>query len=421
MIHDGAVHAVDQSPRTLDQHFYTDDTLYQREMTWMRENMWFLVGQESRIPQPGDYFLYDFDKDNIIVVRDQSGEIRAHHNVCTHRGSRLCKETTGSAKVISCPYHAWSFDLNGALRAAPFVSSGFDKSQWGLAGCHVRVFHGFVFLSFADIAPDFDEYIGYADREFELQDAGGVKIVKRLSWTVDANWKIVVENNLECYHCKSSHPNYCAAHPGVPLGKADEFEARDKWMRSVLENSSHEKARMFVPVAPGHTFRFMGRSVIGTNCATESIGGKALAPLMGQCAFEGVQTFLAPSALATLVLNPDHIVTYNFVPRSARRTDVEVLWLVNGSAKEGLDYDLDHLTEVWLATLVEDKVLVENVQLGVESTAYKPGPIIESEKFVLAFNRWYRDSMLNGPNQRTSNTPARNSIPKGRRTSASPV
>src|SRR5580704_5078063 len=163
MIQNGALHDIDELSRTLDQHLYTDDALYQREMTWMRKNMWFLVGHESRIPRPGDYFLFDFEKDNVIVIRDQSGQIRAHHNVCTHRGSRLCKESTGSAKVITCPYHAWSFDLNGALRAAPFVSSSFDKSQWGLAGCHVRVLHGFVFLSFSDIAADFDEYIGYAD------------------------------------------------------------------------------------------------------------------------------------------------------------------------------------------------------------------------------------------------------------------
>jgi phenylpropionate dioxygenase-like ring-hydroxylating dioxygenase large terminal subunit len=391
-----AVQEIEQLPRSLDRALYTDEALYQSEIGWMRENLWFMVGHESRIPQPGDYFLYDFDKDNIIVVRDLAGQIRAHHNVCTHRGSRVCSEPSGSTKVLSCPYHAWSFDLNGSLRAAPFVPASFDKSQWGLASCHVRVFHGFIFLSFAETAPSFEDYIGYAGREFELQNASGAKIAARHAWTVEGNWKITVENNLECYHCKPTHPNYCKAHPGLPLGKLDEFETRENWMRQKLESSAHERARQFAPVTPDqNTFHFMGRAVIGMESETESISGKAVAPLMGECAYEGVQTFVAPTGLATIVLSPDHIVMYNFVPRSARRTDVEAIWLVNGSAAEGTDYNIDRLTEVWLATLLEDKVLVENVQLGVESSAYKPGPIIESEKYVIAFNRWYRDRVLN--------------------------
>src|SRR5688572_4160294 len=93
---------------TLPRHFYTDENLYQREVAWLRRNMWLLVGHESEIPTPGDYFLYEFDQDSVIVIRDAQREVRAHHNVCRHRGSRLCEKAAGSVKAISCPYHAWT-------------------------------------------------------------------------------------------------------------------------------------------------------------------------------------------------------------------------------------------------------------------------------------------------------------------------
>src|SRR5690349_20389165 len=116
----------------LAKRFYTEEAVYQQEVRWLRENMWLTAGHESQIPRPGDYFLYEFDKESIIVIRDGSGQIRAHHNVCRHRGSRICTAATGSVRALTCPYHAWSYALDGKLRTAPFTPENFDKSGYGL-------------------------------------------------------------------------------------------------------------------------------------------------------------------------------------------------------------------------------------------------------------------------------------------------
>src|SRR5690242_14129524 len=117
---------------SLAQSFYTNEAVYQQEVTWLREKMWLTIGHESQIPHAGDYFLYEFDRDSVIVIRDAAGHIRAHHNVCRHRGSRVCLKSTGSARVLTCPYHAWSYELDGRLRAAPFTPADFSKESYGL-------------------------------------------------------------------------------------------------------------------------------------------------------------------------------------------------------------------------------------------------------------------------------------------------
>jgi len=356
-------------------------------------------GHESQIPRAGDYFLYEFDKDSVIVIRDSSGQIRAHYNVCRHRGSRICLETTGTARVLTCPYHAWSYELDGKLRAAPFTSSDFDKTPYGLISVHVRVHCGLIFLSFAKVPPDFQAYIGFLARELELQDVQHAKVVRRDLIRANANWKLVVQNNLECYHCRPAHPTYCAAHPGGLLGKPGEtYQARYERVRATLKGSASENVRQFTAVYPSHDssqFQISIRQIIGEGCVTESVGGKPVAPLMGQCEFEGVQTLALPSPVTNLVLNPDYVAVYSFTPRALRRTDMEVIWLVKETAIEGVDYDVDKVAAVWAPTLNEDKTLAENTQSGVESTTYRPGPYIQTEQLVGEFDRWYMERVAN--------------------------
>lgn len=272
------------SPTSLIQRFYTDEHIYRQEIAWLREHLWFLVGHESQIPGAGDYFLYDFDCDNVIVIRDRSGVIRAHHNVCRHRGSRICLEPHGSARVLTCPYHAWSYELNGELRTAPFAPDDFDKARYGLMPVHVRVHSGLIFLSFAAHAPAFEAYIDFLSRELTLQDLQHAKVARGDRLAAKANWKLVVQNNLECYHCRPAHPTYSAAHPGIPLGRPTEYDdhARSERLRAALPESEREKNRLFTPVNPDPdtlNFQISSRQLIGEGCATESVGGNPRSPL----------------------------------------------------------------------------------------------------------------------------------------------
>jgi Rieske 2Fe-2S family protein len=377
---------------SLPQRFYAAEDIYQQEMAWLRRNMWLLVGHESEIPNAGDYFLYEIDRDSVIVIRDNDRQIRAHQNVCRHRGSRLCLKAVGSVRTITCPYHAWSYGLDGRLRAASFTPSDFEKTEYALISCHVRVHCGLIFLNFGETPPDFEAHIGLLSRELELQDVQHAKVAKRMLFSASANWKLAVENNLECYHCPPAHPTYCAAHPGTQLGRPEESIARYEQVRKTLGSSASEAARQFKPVYLGPDYphlQYVDRQLIGENVMTESINGKPLAPLMGQNAYNGVQTLGVPDPLTSIAMNPDYVMIYTFMPRAVRRTDVQMICLVKATAREGVDYDPFKLVEVWQRTLEEDKTLIESVQLGIDSSAYRPGPYTRSETFVSDFNRWY--------------------------------
>jgi phenylpropionate dioxygenase-like ring-hydroxylating dioxygenase large terminal subunit len=396
-VYDSATKELQSRPAglSLAKRFYTEDSVYQRDVQWLRENMWWIVGHESQIPNSGDYFLHGFDQDSVIVIRDNEGRIRAHHNVCRHRGSRLCTKAAGNVPMLTCPYHAWSYGLDGKLRAASVTAVGFDKSLYTLIPCHVRVNCGLIFLSFAEVPPDFGVYISFLTRELELQDVQHSKVAKRTLLSASANWKLLVQNNLECYHCRPAHPTYCAAHPGVPLVVGPEDNLYDR-VRTLVRDSESERNRHVTPVYTGHecsAFQQLCRLPIGEGCATESVGGRPVAPLMGQSEYEGVQTFAQPSPLTSVYLNPDNVVIYTFTPRSRRRTDIDVMWLVKETAVEGVDFETSKVTDVWEPTLQEDKTLAENTQLGIESTAYRPGPYMEAERRVGDFDLWYLTRM----------------------------
>lgn len=376
---------------SLPQPFYADEEIYKRDVKWLRENMWWMLGHESQVPNSGDYFLYEFDQDSVIVIRDHHDKIKAYHNVCRHRGSRICTKAAGNALVLTCPYHAWSYGLDGRLIGASLTSADFDKKRYALFPCHVRVHCGLIFLSLAESPPDFDAYIGFLTRELDLQDVQHSKVVKRNLLSARANWKLLAENNLECYHCRPAHPTYCAAHPGVPLVVGPEENLHER-VRTVLPDSDTERKRQVTPKYTGHAspdFQLLQRLKIGEGCSTESLHGKPVAPLMGKSTYEGVQTVALPNPLTNVVLNPDYVVLYTFTPRSARRTDVAVIWLVQEAAVEGVDFNPVNVSAVWEPTLQEDKTLAENTQLGIDSTSYRPGPYVETERFVADFDLWY--------------------------------
>ena len=140
---------------SLAQAFYRDPAIYRRDLERVFMASWLYAGHISEVPKPGDYFLFQVGDESVIVVRGRDGEIRALVNVCRHRGSRVCVEQKGSAKRFMCPYHAWTYDLDGRLVAARLMPEGFDKAAHGLTQLHVRVFEGFIFVNFAETPDDF--------------------------------------------------------------------------------------------------------------------------------------------------------------------------------------------------------------------------------------------------------------------------
>jgi phenylpropionate dioxygenase-like ring-hydroxylating dioxygenase large terminal subunit len=200
--------AFDKSPvpgHTLPQEYYASPEIYERDIRLLGQTQWLMVDHESRVRKPGYYFLFEFGSESVIIVRDKQNRIRAHYNVCRHRGSRICLHPSGNARAFTCPYHAWTYDLDGSLRSAMYMPEGLDRAQNGLVPCHAEVLEGIIFVNLSSAEPPsfetFAERVGPYLRRHNLARA---KVAVRRLIPNAANWKLVVENFLECYHCRAS-------------------------------------------------------------------------------------------------------------------------------------------------------------------------------------------------------------------------
>ena len=231
---------------SLPRPFYTDENIYRAEMERIFRRGWLFAGHTCQIPRPGDYFVYDIDTESIIVTRDRAGEIRALFNFCRHRGARLCREAAGHAGKFVCPYHQWVYELDGRLLKTTRMGDDFDPSQFGLHPAHVRELDGLIFVNLADNPRSFDEaheQIGSVIRPHRLARA---KVAHVASYDVAANWKLVIENQRECFHCPSNHPEYLSAYYDFDIDNPEmqeEIEAclaecSERWAAHGLDVSS---------------------------------------------------------------------------------------------------------------------------------------------------------------------------------------
>jgi phenylpropionate dioxygenase-like ring-hydroxylating dioxygenase large terminal subunit len=146
---------------SFDQEFYASEAVFKADMEQIISRKWLLAGHASRIPNKGDYFLFRVGPEQIIVIRENEASVRAFFNVCRHRGSTICQADAGNAPKLVCPYHAWTFGLDGKLLAARLMPEDFDKAENSLFACHVRVFHGLIFINMSEGEPDdFDATFG---------------------------------------------------------------------------------------------------------------------------------------------------------------------------------------------------------------------------------------------------------------------
>jgi Rieske 2Fe-2S family protein len=382
-----------KSGHALPRAFYTDPLIFERDLQRMLLRHWFCAGHASSIPHAGDFFLVDLGPESVILCRDREGAVHALLNVCRHRGSRVCVARSGTVAGggFTCPYHAWSYGLDGHLRAAREMPDSFNREEAGLKRLAIRVLEGLIFVSFANDPPALDDAAAALAATAGAHGWAQAKVAHRASFEIHANWKLAVENYMECYHCQPSHPEFARRHvyarPGSQSAALeDTARARSEALGIHISDVDGYGLR----ARPGQESTAVMRSALFAGHATASADGLPLAPLMGSFpAFDGCSTYIDIGPLSDFLAYPDHGLIYRFIPRSVLRTEMEVLWLVDGSAVEGRDYSVERLTWLWQITSVEDKQIIERNQEGVNSHFYEPGPYSLQEEYANRFVEWY--------------------------------
>ncbi len=391
----------------LCQPFYTDPEIFKSDISSVFKQQWLLVDHVSRIPNKGQYFLFEIAGESIIVIRENESTVNAFYNVCRHRGSRICLESEGKKNRLTCPYHAWSYMLNGDLKTARSMPSDFDPTHYPLNQCHIRVFHGLIFLNLsAAEPPNFDELYSEFTPLLSLQGIKHCKVAKRMVYPNTANWKLVVENFVECYHCGPAHAEYSHVHGkdkllafgagagSGPPGAVARFQSTlDNWLAKAeslghLTGMSEGSSRFALQQAGRFPLNDKG-------WLSETLDGKAACKkLLGQFTdYDGGQTAISFNPVSFMLASNDYAVLFRFTPIDTLNTDIEMIWLVDESAVEGTDYHVDHLIKLWDITTRQDKSITENNQAGILSERYRPGPYSTQEPRNIKIKRWYLEQL----------------------------
>jgi Rieske 2Fe-2S family protein len=353
---------------SLPQAFYVDPGVFERDLDLLA-GRWTFAVHASELAEAGDWATVELGRESAIVARADDGVLRAFANVCRHRGSRICSEARGRSGFLTCPYHAWSYGLDGRLRHAREMPEGFDPASHGLKALPLSEIGGLVFVAFDDDPPDLGAAACALAPMLALFDWASARVALRRSYRVAANWKLVMENYHECYHCAPAHPEFARLHAlarpntRVLSGEPDPASGLADFEDWGTEGRDREAARVM-------------RSFLLPGLVTGSRDGSRLAPPMGEggARQDGLVVFAEVGMLAAFLAYPDHGVIYRFVPRDTRATDMEVIWLVSGEAQAGRDYDPEALAWLWDVTSLEDRRIIERNQAGVRSRWYEPGP-----------------------------------------------
>lgn len=376
---------------TLEQPFYCDAAVFERELDRLFLRDWLYAGHVSQIPEPGDWLTYDIAGESVIVARDADGDLRAMVNVCRHRGSRICSEAFGKARRFVCPYHGWTYELDGTLARARGMPPDFDAAARRLHPLALEEFHGMVFVSFAERPAPLDTARAELDAllaPFALHDT---RVAAQRAYPVEANWKLAVENFEECYHCAPAHPEFARSHSiKAPPGTYPELA------EALAERSARAGTHAGIVRAPDWLaepegpFYYYSRYPLFDGYLTGSEDGRPLAPLLGQLrAFDGGASDGQMGLLCYWLVYSDHCVIYRFTPVDVDHTDMDIVWLVRSDAVEGRDYDLERLAWLWHVTTEADKRIIEHNQQGVNSRFYRPGPYAPMEWASRQLVDWY--------------------------------
>ena len=387
---------------SLEAPFYTDAELFQFDTEAIFGQHWLFAASIAELPEPGDYVTVDYGPYSLIVLHNDDGGINVLHNVCRHRGARIMNESSGTTGNLVCGYHSWTYSPDGELIYASSPGEmDFDKQCFALRRAHSRVVAGLIFVCLAQEPPeDFDQVSRIFEPYVEPHELGKTKVAYQQDLIEEANWKLVMENNRECYHCDGHPELLCSYFP--TYGLTEDLvppHLEEAWERSLTAEAMLQQ-RCHRYSLPYEAVEELDTRVAGIRIARDPLDGdgesfsadgrrlskKLLGDLpdfrLGRCSMH-----LQPNSWFHFL--SDHAITFSVFPISVDRTLVRTTWLVADDAVEGVDYDLEQLTHTWEQTNIQDQELVELAQQGISSPAYEQGPYMLSEYQVEAFINWY--------------------------------
>ena len=390
---------------SLEAPLYLDAEIFELDIAAIFARHWIHVGVAAEVPEHGDYVTVDLGRYSLIIVRDRDAEIRAFHNVCRHRGSRLLTSRTGKLRNIVCRYHNWSYDLRGALRDAEHIAPSVDRSCLGLKPVHLRNLSGLLFICLSDEPPaDFEDMQSTVAPYLAPHRLEDCKVAHQVDLVEDGNWKAVMENNRECYHC-TRHPELLRTFfQFFGHSESDVKPRQQEYYRRFLRITDEFHAIWNgLGLAWKPIERFDGRVTafrvermpldnagesytIDTRIASRRLLGDFSTPRLG-----ALSLHTQPNSWNHFL--SDHAVIFSALPIAAEKTLVRTTWLVHKEAVEGRDYDLGHLTEVWSRTNEQDATFVSWCNSGVHNPAYEPGPYSPNEGQLEKFLDWYIDRL----------------------------
>jgi Rieske 2Fe-2S family protein len=348
---------------TLPAEYYVDSVYFKREMETLFAKMWISAGRTEQIGRPGQFFVREVLGESIIVTRSASGAVVAYYNVCRHRGTRLCTEHEGAfAGSIQCPYHAWTYDLDGRLIGAPHMEEvpHFKKDEYPLHRVHAETWDGHIFLNLSPNPAPLSEQLVDLPGKFTPWRMEELKLGKRIVYDVKANWKLLIQNYNECLHCPNLHP--------------------------ALNKLSHYLSGENEPLQATY---MGGRMDLRPGVDTLTMDGKCSRAFLPGLAPDDVRRVyyyaIFPNML--LSLHPDYMMVHTLWPVAPDRTINICEWHFHPSEIARKDFNPDDAVDFWDLTNRQDWHVCELSQAGISSRAYTPGPYSNREDLLYAFDR----------------------------------
>lgn len=349
--------------KTLPQRYFVSPEILAEEQEKIFSRQWVLAGHQSQIQEAGDYFTAEIAGESLIILRDKRGTIHGFYNVCRHRGSRLIENKNGQSQGIQCPYHAWTYALDGRLLGAPHMDDvpGFDKTDYSLHTVNLALWEGFIFVNLMDSPTLLKRWFAPLAEKFSRWNLSALQSAKRIEYDVRANWKLIFQNYSECYHCAGVHPELSKISP-------------------------HDSAENDLTEGP-----FLGGFMRINKNKSLTLSGNACSLPVGHFVEDDSHLVFYYSIFPNMLLSlhPDYVMVHQLQPQSAVRTLILCDWFFHAEAFGREDFKPDDAIQFWNMVNRQDWHVCELSQQGISSRAYEPGPYSARESIPAAWDRYY--------------------------------